>query len=96
MKNRRLFRYYLLISCLYASGLGLWAGTIYLYMKHVHYSYGQINLFLVIFWVVSFFTEIPMGMLADQYGQLKIGMLSCLVRSVGLLAIAFSNLGTLY
>lgn len=96
MKNKLLFRYYLIISCLYASGLGIWTGTIYLYMKHVHYTYGQINLFLVIFWIVSFFTEIPMGMLADKYGQLKIGMTSCLVRSLGLVTIAVSNLSIIY
>lgn len=69
MSNKTLLRYYLLINGLYASGIGIWSGTIYLYMKTVHYSYGQINLFLVIFWITSFLTEIPMGMLADKYGQ---------------------------
>lgn len=96
MSNKTLLRYYLLISGLYASGIGIWSGTIYLYMKAVHYSYGQINLFLVIFWITSFLTEIPMGMLADKYGQLKISMMSCFIRSLGLLSIALSNLNITY
>lgn len=96
MQTKTLRQYYLLINCLYASGVGIWSGTIYLYMKAVHYSYGQINLFLVIFWITSFLTEIPMGMLADRYGQLKIGMLSCVIRALGLLSIAISNLNIIY
>lgn len=96
MSNKTLLRYYLLINGLYASGIGIWSGTIYLYMKTVHYSYGQINLFLVIFWITSFLTEIPMGMLADKYGQLKIGMMSCIIRSLGLLLVAIANLNIIY
>lgn len=96
MQNKTLLQYYLLINGLYACGIGIWSGTIYLYMKAVHYSYGQINLFLVIFWITSFLTEIPMGRLADKYGQLKVGMLSCIIRSLGLLSIAISNLNITY
>ena len=96
MQGKQLFRYYLIISCLYAGGLGIWSGTIYLYMKHIGYTYGQINLFLVVFWIISFFTEIPMGMLADKYGQLRIGMLSCVVRALGLIGIVMANLGICY
>ena len=96
MQGKQLFRYYLIISCLYAGGLGIWSGTIYLYMKHIGYTYGQINLFLVVFWIISFFTEIPMGMLADKYGQLRIGMFSCVVRALGLIGIVMANLGIFY
>lgn len=50
MRNNNTIRYDVLsyqgLSALYALGLSLWAGTIYLYMKQVGYSYGQINLFL--------------------------------------------------
>ncbi|MCR1896812.1 hypothetical protein NSA02_08315, partial [Ligilactobacillus murinus] len=92
MRNNNTIRYDVLryqgLSALYALGLSLWAGTIYLYMKQVGYSYGQINLFLALFWLVTCLTEIPSGFLADMFGALKLTFLSSLFRGSGLLFLA--------
>ena len=92
MRNNNTIRYDVLsyqgLSALYALGLSLWAGTIYLYMKQVGYSYGQINLFLALFWLVTCLTEIPSGFFADMFGALKLTFLSSLFRGSGLLFLA--------
>ncbi|MCR1900674.1 hypothetical protein [Ligilactobacillus apodemi] len=64
--KRTIFIYHLLTG-LYALGLSLWAATIYLYMQQIGYTYGQINLFLALFWLVTCVTEIPSGFLADHF-----------------------------
>lgn len=86
---RKLILKYNLITSLYTSGIGIWSGTIYLYMEQIHYSYGQINLFLSIFWIVTFLAELPSGILADSIGRMNTLILSCLVRSTGLLFLFF-------
>ncbi|MGZ1158428.1 hypothetical protein ACXO19_05665 [Lactobacillus delbrueckii subsp. bulgaricus] len=69
MKKYKYIFYY--ISILYTMGTSLWSGTIYLFMRHNGYSYSLINLFLEIFWLVTFFAEIPSGYIADKFGYLK-------------------------
>lgn len=59
---------YYLVNLLYSLGVAVWSGTIYLFMHHIGYSYGEINFFLSIFWVVTFIAEIPSGFIADHLG----------------------------
>ena len=88
MKKYKYIYYY--VSIFYTIGISLWSGTIYLFMKHIGYTYGQINLFLGIFWVITFFAEIPSGYIADKVGYLKTIMFSGFVRGIGLLLLALS------
>lgn len=82
---------YLLISVLYAAGLGVWSGTIYIYMKHIHFTYGQINLFLTVFWITTFFSELPSGIIADTFGRLETVIVSTIIRAIGLLILTVSS-----
>lgn len=52
-------------------GIMVFGGTLYLYMKSIHDSYADINLFLSIFWIVGFITEIPSSVIADTFGRKK-------------------------
>lgn len=88
MKQGKNIILYHTLSSLYALGLSLWAGTIYLYMHQAGYSYGQIDLFLALFWLVTCLTEIPSGYLADRFGALKMTFYSALFRGSGLLLLA--------
>lgn len=88
MQNKYAVLSYQGLSGLYALGLSLWTGTIYLYMQQVGYSYGQINLFLALFWLVTCVAEIPSGFLADKFGALKMTFWSALFRGSGLLLLA--------
>ena len=67
------------------------AAMIYLYMQQIGYTYGQINLFLALFWLVTCVTEIPSGILADRYGALKLTFCSAFCRGSGLLLLALGN-----
>lgn len=82
---------YLLVSVLYAAGLGVWSGTIYIYMKHIHFTYGQINLFLTVFWITTFFSELPSGIIADTFGRLETVIVSTIIRAIGLLILTVSS-----
>ena len=88
MQNKYAVLSYQGLSGLYALGLSLWTGTIYLYMQQVGYSYGQITLFLALFWLVTCVAEIPSGFLADKFGALKMTFWSALFRGSGLLLLA--------
>lgn len=94
MKKYKYIYYY--ISILYTVGVSLWSGTIYLFMRHVGYNYSQINLFLSIFWIVTFFAEIPSGYIADRFGYLKTIIVSAIIRAIGLLILAFSPFDLAY
>lgn len=54
-KIMKLLIKFILLTSLYNAALGVWGGTIYLFMKHIHYTYADINIFLAIFGVVTFF-----------------------------------------
>lgn len=94
MKKYKYIYYY--ISILYTVGVSLWSGTIYLFMRHVGYNYSQINLFLSIFWIVTFFAEIPSGYIADRFGYLKTVIVSAIIRAIGLLILVFSPFNLAY
>ncbi|MDH5105509.1 MFS transporter [Lentilactobacillus diolivorans] len=90
-KLSKLLSKFIILTSLYNSALGVWSGTIYLFMKHIHYSYTDINIFLAIFWVVTFFAELPSGILADIFGRINVFILSCITRSIGLFFLFFDT-----
>jgi MFS family permease len=90
--HARAIKEYMGISTLYSAGIGVWAGTIYLHMRNVHFSYGQIDGFLIIFWIVTFFAELPSGVIADSFGRMETVIVSSIIRAAGLFLI-FINQG---
>ena len=86
---QRIKNTYYAINILYNMGIMVFGGTLYLYMKSIHYSYADINLFLSIFWIVGFITEIPSGVIADTFGRKKTLISSCVIRSIGLFLLFF-------
>ncbi|MGE6377052.1 MFS transporter [Peribacillus muralis] len=83
-KIRNIKNTYYLINILYAMGIAVFGSTLYLYMETLGYNFSQINIFLAVFWVVGFFTEIPSGIIADSFGRKNTLIASCIVRSLGL------------
>lgn len=94
MKKYKYIFYY--VSIFYPVGNSLWSGTNYLFMRHTGYNYSQINLFLEIFWLVTFFAEIPSGYIADKFGYLKTIMASGIIRVLGLVILALSPMNLLW
>lgn len=58
-----------IITFFYEIGIALFSATLYLYMEVIGYSISDINLYISIFWLVSFFSEIPSGALSDSFGR---------------------------
>lgn len=81
---------YYTINSLYNFGVAVWSGTIYIFMHSIRYTYGEINLYLSIFWLVTFFSEIPSGYIADHFGYLRTVQISGIVRAAGLIILACS------
>lgn len=90
-KIMKLLIKFILLTSLYNAALGVWGGTIYLFMKHIHYTYADINIFLAIFGVVTFFAELPSGILADKFGRINVFISSCVTRSIGLFFLFFDT-----
>lgn len=82
---------YAIIASLYSTGIGIWAGTIYLHMKKVGFNYSQINMFLVVFWIVTFIAELPSGVIADTFGRMRVVALSSVIRGLGLFILAIDH-----
>lgn len=76
---------------LYETAIALFSAIIYLFMEKIGYSITDINLFISVFWIVSFVAEIPSGAFSDSFGRRNAAILSCIIRGIGLLAVFYSN-----
>lgn len=86
------FKYiYCIFTCLYGSAIAFFSTTIYLFMQKVGYSVADINLFISIFWVISFLAEIPSGMFSDTFGRRNTALISCFIRAIGLVSLVVSD-----
>lgn len=83
-------RVFYIIVILYDIGIALFSSTLYLYMESLSYSMSDINLYISVFWLVSFFAEIPSGAFADSFGRRNTTILSGVIRGIGLFAISLS------
>ncbi|MGY3718581.1 MFS transporter [Sutcliffiella cohnii] len=80
----RIRNVYYLINAFYSLGISIFGAVLYLYFQDIGYNFAQINTFLAIFWIVSFITEIPAGVIADSYGRKNAVIASCIIRASGL------------
>ncbi len=75
---------YYIVSGIYNIGVAFFGGTLYLLMQQHGFSAADINLFLIVFWIVSFIFEMPSGIFADTFGPRRSVVLSSLLRILGL------------
>ncbi|MYL43606.1 MFS transporter [Virgibacillus salexigens] len=84
------YQYYF-IEAIYNLGIVVFAATLYLYLENIGHNLNEISLFISLFWITSLLTEIPSGVLSDSFGRKNTMIISCVVRAIGLLIIAFSH-----
>lgn len=82
---------FLMFTCLYGSAIAFFSATIYLFMSNMGYSLNDINLFIAIFWAISFIAEIPSGVFSDAFGRRNTAIASCFVRALGLMVLILSK-----
>ena len=84
---------YRIINIPYIIGTSLFGAMIYIYMDNLGYNLTSINIFILLFYLVSFITEIPAGVLSDTFGRRNIDILGSSLRGLGLFVLFLSNGG---
>lgn len=82
---------YYIVNTMYMSSLVIFSAVFYVYLKDRGFSYLEINLFSMTFWITSFFTEIPAGLIADKYGKKNSMLISVAIRVMGLILLWWSK-----
>lgn len=75
---------YYVINVFYMASLAVFSAIFYVYLDSKGFSYLEINTFSIGFWIISFVTEIPAGVLSDRYGRKLSLQISIIIRSLGL------------
>ncbi|OSX54652.1 MFS transporter [Anoxybacillus ayderensis] len=87
---RRIQTHYYLINILYMLSLSIFSAIFYVYLQQKGFTFLEINYFSIVFWAISFLTEIPAGVIADRFGRKHAILLSILFRSFGLFLLFWS------
>ena len=89
-------KFYYLYSILSTTALSFFNPILYIYLLSKDFSFTEVGLYLSIFWLVSFMTELPCGAITDNIGAKNSILLSVIFRVVGLILLLSNSLILLY
>ena len=89
-------KFYYLYSILSITALSFFNPVLYIYLLSKDFSFTEVGLYLSIFWLVSFMTELPCGAITDNIGAKNSILLSVIFRVVGLILLLSNSLILLY
>ena len=89
-------KFYYLYSILVTVALSFFNPILYIYLLSKDFSFAEVGLYLSIFWLVSFMTELPCGAITDNIGAKNSILLSTVFRVVGLTLLLSNSLILLY
>ena len=89
-------KFYYLYSILSTTALSFFNPILYIYLLSKDFSFTEVVLYLSIFWLVSFMTELPCGAITDNIGAKNSILLSVIFRVVGLILLLSNSLILLY
>lgn len=89
-------KFYYLCSISFTIGLSFFNPILYIYLLSKDFSFTEVGLYLSIFWLVSFMTELPCGAITDNIGAKNSILLSTVFRVVGLTLLLSNSLILLY
>ena len=89
-------KFYYLYSILSTIALSFFNPILYIYLLSKDFSFTEVGLYLSIFWLVSFMTELPCGAITDNIGAKNSILLSVVFRVVGLILLLSNSLILLY
>ena len=89
-------KFYYLYSILLTIALSFFNPILYIYLLSKDFSFTEVGLYLSIFWLVSFMTELPCGAITDNIGAKNSILLSVVFRVVGLILLLSNSLILLY
>ena len=89
-------KFYYLYNILFTRALSFFNPILYIYLLSKDFSFTEVGLYLSIFWLVSFMTELPCGAITDNIGAKNSILLSVIFRVVGLILLLSNSLILLY
>ena len=89
-------KFYYLYNILFTVALSFFNPILYIYLLSKDFSFAEVGLYLSIFWLVSFMTELPCGAIADNIGAKNSILLSSVFRIIGLILLLSNSLILLY
>ena len=88
--------FYYLYNILFTVALSFFNPILYIYLLSKDFSFAEVGLYLSIFWLVSFMTELPCGAITDNIGAKNSILLSSVFRVIGLILLLSNSLILLY
>ena len=89
-------KFYYLYSILITIGQSFFNPILYIYLLSKDFSFAEVGLYLSIFWLASFMTELPCGAITDNIGAKNSILLSMIFKVVGLVLLLSNSLILLY
>lgn len=89
-------KFYYLYNILFTVALSFFNPILYIYLLSKDFSFAEVGLYLSIFWLVSFMTELPCGAITDNIGAKNSILLSSVFRVIGLILLLSNSLILLY
>ena len=89
-------KFYYLYNILFTIALSFFNPILYIFLLSKDFSFTEVGLYLSIFWLVSFMTELPCGAITDNIGAKNSIFLSVIFRVVGLILLLSNSLILLY
>ena len=89
-------KFYYLYNILFTIALSFFNPILYIFLLSKNFSFSEVGIYLSIFWLVSFMTELPCGAITDNIGAKNSILLSVVFRVVGLILLLSNSLILLY
>lgn len=89
-------KFYYLYNILVTAALAFFNPILYIYLLSKDFSFAEVGLYLSIFWLASFMTELPCGAITDNIGAKNSILLSSVFRVIGLILLLSNSLILLY
>ena len=89
-------KFYYLYNILFTVALAFFNPILYIFLLSKNFSFAEVGMYLSIFWLVSFMTELPCGAITDNIGAKNSILLSSVFRVIGLILLLSNSLILLY
>ena len=89
-------KFYYLYNISFTIGSSFFNPILYIYLLSKDFSFTEVGLYLSIFWLVSFMTELPCGAITDNIGAKNSILLSMIFKVIGLILLLSNSLILLY
>lgn len=89
-------KFYYLYNILFTIALSFFNPILYIFLLSKDFSFSEVGIYLSIFWLASFMTELPCGAITDNIGAKNSILLSMIFKVLGLALLLSNNLALLY